>query len=60
MSKRRTTRPIGRRHLLMGMGATALSACTSQIDTAARTPVTAANDPLSRFRFSPVMAPKCG
>lgn len=51
MSNTRTTRPIGRRHLLMGMVATALSACTSRIDTAARTPVTAANDPLSRFRF---------
>ena len=44
-------RCIGRRHLLIGMGATALSACTRRIEASAPAPVTAANDPLSRFRF---------
>ncbi|WP_405402564.1 patatin-like phospholipase family protein [Paracoccus sp. Ld10] len=42
---------IGRRHLLLGLGATALSACTSRIDASALTTVTAADDPLSGFRF---------
>ena len=44
-------RCIGRRHLLIGLGATAVSACTSRIETSAPAPVTTANDPLSRFRF---------
>lgn len=52
MSTTRTNKGcIGRRHLLMGLGATALSACTSRNKTSALAPVTAANDPLSRFRF---------
>tara|TARA_R110002049_G_scaffold1177_3_gene8633 strand:+ start:183 stop:1322 length:1140 start_codon:yes stop_codon:yes gene_type:complete len=46
-----TKRCIGRRHLLLGLGATALSACTSRIEASGLAPVTAANDPLSRFRF---------
>lgn len=46
-----TKRCIGRRHLLMGLGATALSACTSPIESSSLAPVTASNDPLSRFRF---------
>ena len=44
-------RGIGRRHLLIGMGATALSACTRRIEASAPASVTASNDPLSRFRF---------
>ncbi len=42
---------VGRRSFLMGLGATALSACTSPVQTPLATRVETDNDPLSRFRL---------
>ena len=42
---------IDRRSLLMGLGATALSACTSRVQTPLETRIETENDPLSRFRL---------
>lgn len=42
---------LGRRQLLMGLGATALSACTSRAQTPSVPRVETANDPLSQFRL---------
>lgn len=42
---------MGRRSLLMGLGATALSACTSRVQTPLETRIKTQNDPLSQFRL---------
>lgn len=51
MCSKPTNDLLGRRSLLMGLGATALSACSSRVQIPLKTRVATDNDPLSRFRL---------
>lgn len=46
-----STSVLGRRQVLVGLGATALSACTSSVQTPLLAPARTGSDPLSQFRL---------